>query len=69
MQNCTDNANGDMPLIVENVWYLISFEIKVGTCSFEKQKTKSERKRKTKRINRFLYIKMFLLSFMCAAVN
>ena len=37
MQNCTDNANRDVPLVVENVLFLIYFEIKMRTCSFEKK--------------------------------
>ena len=37
MQNYTHNANGDVPLSIECVIFLISFEIRVHTCSFEKK--------------------------------
>ena len=53
MQKYSDNANENVPLIVENVWYFfISFEIKVRTCSLAK-KTKSYL------INLFLYKNYF----------
>ena len=42
MQNYTDNANGDVPLIVEMYVFLISFEIKVPICSFRKKKKTDE---------------------------
>ena len=34
MQNYTENADRDVPLTVENVWYFNFFEVKVHTCSF-----------------------------------
>ena len=46
IQNYTDDTNGDLPLIVESVWYFSFLEFKVRTCSFEK---------KNKTDNRFLY--------------
>ena len=52
MQKCTHNPNGDVPSAGENVIFLISFEIKVRTCSFGKKK-------KSYLINRFLYKKYF----------
>ena len=38
MQNYTNNANGDVALIVENVWYFNFFEFKVRRCSFWEKK-------------------------------
>ena len=52
MQKYTNNANGDAPLTVENVIFLISFDIKVRTCYFGEKKTKL--------INRFLYKNIFI---------
>ena len=37
MQNYTDNADGDVPLTVKNAILVISSEVKVCTCSFEKK--------------------------------
>ena len=34
VQNYTENANGYVPLTVENVWHFNFFEFKVRTCSF-----------------------------------
>ena len=42
MQKYTDNANGDAPLTVENVIFLISFDIKVRTCYFGKKTNKAD---------------------------
>ena len=55
MQNYTDNANEDVPLAVQNVIFLISFEINVCTCSFGK---------KNKADQSFSLKKLFLLSFL-----
>ena len=43
MQKYTDNANGNVPLALENMryFYFISFTIKVGPYSFRK-KNKAE---------------------------
>ena len=34
VQDYTENANGDVPLMVENVWYFSFFEFKVRIFSF-----------------------------------
>ena len=34
MQDYTENDNGYVPLLVENVRYFSFFELKVRTCSF-----------------------------------
>ena len=36
MQNYTDNTNGDVPLVVENVWYFYFPFLMLHTCSFGK---------------------------------
>ena len=55
MQKYTNNANGDAPLTVENVIFLISFDIKVRTCYFGKKKQSW---------SIAFFIKIFLLSFL-----
>ena len=56
MQNYTDNTNGDVPLTVENMIFLISFEIKVCTCSFGKEN-------KSYLINCFSLLKNIFIEF------
>ena len=52
VQKYNDNANGDVPLTVVNVIFLISFGIKLRTCYFGEKKTKL--------INCFLYKNIFI---------
>ena len=49
MQNCTNNANGDVSLIIGNIWYLL--------FPLRSRYPQVLLERKTKLINRFLYKK------------
>ena len=61
MQNYTDNTNGDVSLIVENVWYF-SFPLRSRCADVLLE-------RKAELIKRFLYKKVFLLSFLLSQLT